>query len=62
MKKLMAILFAACLSGSIALPVFAAGHQWKTTNSAQAQTAKKKKKKATKKKKKGMPPAVVLYR
>lgn len=61
MKKLMAIFFAACLSGAVAMPVFAAGHQWNKTNTTQTQTNKKKKK-TTKKKKKGTPPAVVLSR
>lgn len=60
MKKLMAILFAACLSGAVTMPVFAAGHQWNNTNTSQAQT--KKKKKAPKKKKKGTPPPAALYR
>lgn len=54
----MAILFAACLSGAVSAPVFAAGHQWNKTNNTQTQTTKKKKKKTTKKKKTSPPPAI----
>lgn len=58
MKKLMALLFATMLSGALAMPVFAAGHNWNNTQT----TTQKKKKKKNNKKKKGTPPPAVLYR
>ncbi len=61
MKKLMATLFAALLTGAMTMPVLAAGHQWSGSNTAQAQTAPKKKKKTTPKKKAPKPPAA-FYR
>jgi hypothetical protein len=46
MKKLMAMLFAGLLTGAITMPGLAAGHPWKGSSAAQAQTQPKKKKKA----------------